>query len=287
MEQDKLSWIVDSGSTNHVCSCLQILESAKQLEQGEMTMRVGSGALVSAKSCGTVRLNFKNNFLVLNNVLFIPEITRNAISLSLLHEQNFGISFNNNMIFISRNGNNICHAKQKNGLYMFNPIEKSLNNSELFKVAIPKSNKRQKVSKENDTYLCHLGLGHISLDRINWLTKDGPLRELIVGTLPVCESCLEGKLTKRPFTSKGNRAKEPLELIHSDVCGPINIQARGGYEYFVTFTDDYSRYGHVYLMLKKSETFDRFKDFKALAEMQLGKSLMTLRSDRGGEIFGF
>ena len=82
---------------------------------------------------------------------------------------------------------------------------------------------------------------------------------------------------------KGNRAKEPLELIHSDVCGPINIQARGGYEYFVTFTDDYSRYGHVYLMLKKSETFERFKDFKALAEKQLGKSLKTLRSDRGGE----
>ena len=72
VEQDKLSWIVDSGSTNHVCSCLQMLESTKQLEQGEMTIRVGSGALVSAKACGTVRLNFKNNFLVLNNVLFIP-----------------------------------------------------------------------------------------------------------------------------------------------------------------------------------------------------------------------
>ena len=170
-------------------------------------------------------MNFKNNFLVLNNVLFIPEITRNIISLSLLHEQKFGISFNNNIIFISRNGNNICHAKQKDGLYMLNPIEKSLNNSELFKVAIPQSDKRQKVSKENDTYLWHLRLCHISLDSINRLTKEGPLRELTVGTLPVYESFLEGKLTKRPFTSKGNRAKEPVELIHSDVCGPINIQA--------------------------------------------------------------
>ena len=46
VEQDKLSWIVDSGSTNHVCSCLQMFESAKQLEQGVMTMRVGSEALV-------------------------------------------------------------------------------------------------------------------------------------------------------------------------------------------------------------------------------------------------
>ena len=90
-------------------------------------------------------------------------------------------------------------------------------------------------------------------------------------------------MTKRPFSTKGNRAKEPLELIHSDVCGPINIQARGGYEYFVTFTDDYSRYGQIYLMLKKSETFEKFKDFKALAEKKLGKSLKTLRSDHGAE----
>ena len=90
-------------------------------------------------------------------------------------------------------------------------------------------------------------------------------------------------MTKRPFSAKGNRAKEPLELVHSNVCGPINVQARGGYEYFVTFIDDYSRYGHTYLMLRKSETFGKFQEFKAEAKKQLGKTLKTLRSDRGGE----
>ena len=73
-------------------------------------------------------------------------------------------------------------------------------------------------------------------------------------------------MTKRSFSSKGNRAKEVLELVHSDVCGPINVQARGGFEYFVTFTDDYSRYGYVYLMTRKSEAFDKFKEFKAEVE---------------------
>ena len=57
---------------------------------------------------------------------------------------------------------------------------------------------------------------------------------------PVCESCLEGKMTKRPFNAKGRQVQDLLELIHSDVCGPISIQARGGYEYFITFTDGYS-----------------------------------------------
>ena len=90
-------------------------------------------------------------------------------------------------------------------------------------------------------------------------------------------------MTKRPFTTKGLRAKEPLELVHSDVCGPFATQARGGYEYYVTFIDDYSRYGYVYLMRRKSETFEKFKEFKTESEKQLGKSLKVLRSDRGGE----
>ena len=109
------------------------------------------------------------------------------------------------------------------------------------------------------------------------------MRELRVGFLHVCESCLEGKMTKRSFSAKGERAKEPLELVHTDVCGPLNVQARGGYEYFVNFIDDYSRYSYIYLMQRKSETFQKFQDFRAEAEKQLGKSLKTLRSDRRGE----
>ena len=71
--------------------------------------------------------------------------------------------------------------------------------------------------------------------------------------------------------------------MHSDVCGPLNIQARGGYEYFVTFIDDYSRYGYVYLMQQKSETFGKFKEFHAEVERQLGENLKILRSNRGRE----
>ena len=115
-------------------------------------------------------------------------------------------------------------------------------------------------------YLWHLRLGHINLDRINRLVKDGPLRKLNVGTLPVCESCLEGKMTNRPFSAKGERSKEPLQLIHSDVYVPLSVQARGGYEYFVTFIDNYLRYSYVYLMHKKFETFEKFKEFMAEAE---------------------
>ena len=183
-----------------------MLSSSRELDDRDVSMRVGNGEVVSAKVVGVTRLNFRNKFLVLNNVFFIPGFRRNLISVSMLHEQLFSIYFINNEIVISRNGLDICHAKPKNGLYVLRPTQRSLNNSELFKVVHPKSNKRQKVSHSDNMYLWHLRLGHINLDRINRLAKDGPLRKLNVGTLHVCESCLEGKMTKRPFSTKGERS---------------------------------------------------------------------------------
>ena len=91
-------------------------------------------------------------------------------------------------------------------------------------------------------------LGHINPNRIHGLVKSGILNSLAFEPIPMCESCLEGKMNKRPLKAKGYRATKPLELVHTDVCGPMRVQAKGGYEYFVTFTDDYSRYGFVYLM---------------------------------------
>ena len=90
-------------------------------------------------------------------------------------------------------------------------------------------------------------------------------------------------MTKRPFNAKGRRAKELLELVHTDVYGPMSTQPKGGYEYFITFTDDYSRYDYVYLMRRKSEAFEKFKEFRGEVENQLGKCMKAIRSDRGGE----
>ena len=71
-----------------------------------------------------------------------------------------------------------------------------------------------------------------------------------------------GKLTRTPFTGHVERATNLLEIIHSDVCGPMSTPMRGGYLYFVTFTDNLSRYGYIFLMKQKSETFEKLKKFR-------------------------
>ena len=86
-------------------------------------------------------------------------------------------------------------------------------------------------------------------------------------------------MTKSPFTGKGERTNDILALIHTDVCESLNISARGGFQYFIIFTHDLSRYGYVYLMKHKSESFEKFKEFKNEIQNQLGKNIKTLRSD--------
>ena len=124
-----------------------------------------------------------------------------------------------------------------------------------------------------------LRLGHITLKIIQTLVSCGPLATLTLEQLPLCQNCIQGKMTKRIFTTKGVRAQGCLDLIHSYVCGPFSVHARGDYEYFITFTDDYSRYGYVYLMKKKYEALDKFKEFKVESKIQLGRYIKSLRSN--------
>ena len=83
-------------------------------------------------------------------------------------------------------------------------------------------------------------------------------------------------MTESPFSAKGRRAQDLLELVYSNVCGPTSTQAKGDYEYFITFTDDYFRFGYVYLMKRKSRAFEKFKEFKVEVENQLGKRIKAI-----------
>ena len=96
-----------------------------------------------------------------------------------------------------------------------------------------------------------------------------------------------GKMTKTPLSETMERATDLLEIIHTDVCGPMSVEARGRYRYFLTFTDDLSRYGYIYLMKHKSETFEKFKEFQSEVENHRDKKIKFLRSDRGDKYLSY
>ena len=121
------------------------------------------------------------------------------------------------------------------------------------------------------TYLWHCRLGHIGVKRMKKLHADGLLESLDYESVDACEPCLMGKMTKTPFFGTMERVTDLLEIIHTDVCGSMNVEARGGYRYFLTFTDDLSRYGYINLMKHKSETCEKFKEFQGEVENHRNK----------------
>ncbi|CAL9001991.1 unnamed protein product, partial [Prunus brigantina] len=100
----------------------------------------------------------------------------------------------------------------------------------------------------------------------------------------VCHGCAIGKNHREAFPQESKlRAKEPLGLIHSDICGPMQTPSLGRNRYFITFIDDYSRMYWVYFLRNKSEALHVFKRFKVMVELQNGYHIKRLRTDRGGE----
>ncbi|WJX29428.1 hypothetical protein P8452_18069 [Trifolium repens] len=268
------SWVLDIGCGSHICSNVQGLKRSRALAKGEVDLRVGNGAKVAALAIGTYMLTLPSGLIIqLENCYYVPAISRNIISVSCLDKFGFAFIFKNNCCSIYLNDIFYATAQINNGLYVLD-----------FDLPIYNINtKRLKPNELNPSYLWHCRLGHINEKRISKLHKDGFLESFDYESYDTCRSCLIGKMTKAPFTGKGERANDLLALIHTDVCGPLNIPARGGFSYFITFTDDFSRYGYVYLMKHKSESFEKFKEFKNEVQNQLGKNIKILRSDRGGE----
>jgi hypothetical protein len=99
----------------------------------------------------------------------------------------------------------------------------------------------------------------------------------------ICRECALGKNVKNPFPSSDNRYNEILDLINSDVCGPMPIKYLGGPLYYVTFIHDYSKNTWLNVLKTKDEVFNKFQEFKAEIENLTNKKIKTLRKNNGGE----
>lgn len=98
-----------------------------------------------------------------------------------------------------------------------------------------------------------------------------------------CIICAKGKHSRAPSNDRGKRADKLLEIIHTDVCGPMPVMSLGIAKYFVTFIDDFSRKVHVYVLKSKSEVFNKFVLYKKLVENGLELKIKTMRLDYGTE----
>ncbi|GJR69117.1 retrotransposon protein, putative, ty1-copia subclass [Tanacetum coccineum] len=194
--------------------------------------------------------------LILHNCHYAPSITRGIVSVSRLYKDGFVNRFeNDNSISVSKNNLIYFNAIPRDDIYEI--VLSNTNDSSMYAV----SNKRAKLNLDS-ALLWHCRLGHINKKRIEKLQHDGLLDSTDIKSFEKCVACMSGKMARKPYSHQVERAKDLLGLIHTDVCGPFKIMSRQGASYFVTFTDDFSHYGYVYLLKHKHEVFETFKVFQ-------------------------
>ncbi|GJS67192.1 retrotransposon protein, putative, ty1-copia subclass [Tanacetum coccineum] len=273
------SWVYDTGCGTNICITKQGFREARKLKQGALYLYVGNGVRAQVEAIGSFDLVLPNGLVIcLDNCHYAPSILRGVVSVHRLVENGFVQRFTDFGILVSKNNVHYFNAIPSNGIYEIDMHNLVPNVNSIYNV----STKRAKHNLDS-TYLWHCRLAHISKKRIEKLQQEGLLKSTDDESFDQCVSCLSGKMTRKSFPHRPERATDLLGIIHTDVCGPLRHVSRQGASYFITFTDDYSRYGYVYLLKHKHEVFETFKVFKNEVENQLGKTIKALRSDRGGE----
>nr|GEY47314.1 retrotransposon protein, putative, Ty1-copia subclass [Tanacetum cinerariifolium] len=215
---------------------LQGFKEERKLSYGEQYLQVGNGAQAAVEAIGV-----------------------GVVSLSCLLDLGFNHTIASNGIFVSLNGLFYFSVVSVNGVFeidMNNNVSKNDNNS-LFSI-----NKKRKLDLDS-SYIWHCKLAHIGKTRMQKIQREGFLESVNDESFEKYESCISRKMTKKPFNNNIERATNLLGLIHTDMCGPLRHVSRKGAIYFLTFTDDFIRYGYIYLLKHKHDVFEKFKVFKS------------------------
>ena len=254
-------------------------------EKEKSKVFLGDDSIISAVGEGKVRLATESGkFLALKKVAYVPELTKNLLSVPAMPQMEAEVRFDKDKCVVVKGGEHHTIGHSVGGkLYCVSvPPPDSAN----FTSVIPA------MSKD----IWHCRFGHLNGTDVDKLVKSN----MVVGMKMAagksgdadtekCEGCALGKMAKTSFPKKSlNRARKPLEIVHTDLCGPMQVPSHGGSRYVLTFTDDYSRYTTVYFLQYKSDTLNKFKDYISLMENTSGHkvrklNIKTLRSDNGGE----
>ena len=272
-------WIIDSGATCHICNSKELFEEFHPLSKPQK-VTLGDGRTLEAIGTGAVEVKLKlpserSKIGRLSEVLYVPTLAYNLLSVAKATEAGKMITFGETEgEIVDDQGETVAIASKAGSLYYLNcePLDNQSINS---------------ASHQANEDLWHRRFGHLGERSLCRLKKDGLVHGFdydVSKEIDFCEPCVSGKIHRSPFPKAGReRAKEPLGLVHSDVCGKISSPSLGGAEYFITFIDDKTHYVWVYVIKHKHEVFQKFTEWKSLVEKSSGHKVKKLRTDNGGE----
>jgi len=235
-------WYLDSRASNHMCSHEYLFKYMQKIEDGHVSF--GDASKVEVKGRGTVCYLQKDGLIgSLQDVYYVPDLKTNILSMGQLTEKGYSIFLKDRLLHLkNKQGRLVARIKMaRNWMYKLNL--RSIREKCL------------QVNIEDKASLWHLRCGHLHHGGLKELSKKN-----MVHGLPnmdykgkFCEECVLSKHVRTSFPKKTEYwAKKPLELIHTDICGPITPESFSDKRYFITFIDDFSRKTWVYFLKEKS-----------------------------------
>lgn len=266
----KDEWFMDSGASSHMSPHSDILFERKKASVSEIT--IANSERLSVECAGKSRITLNDENVDINDVLHIPKLGVNLLSVSKI------VSHGNTVVFNSK------------GCSIYDDTDKLLKfitpTNGVYKLCAPVSDICMLANKkESNAMVWHRRFGHLNygmLRKLNDMTcgidfngDDTQIKN--------CKVCALAKQHRDPFPKSETRSMKVLEIVHTDLCGPMENVSLGGAKYMLTFTDDFSRKTFVYFLKEKSMVAKTFIHFKKAVENETDLKIKCIRSDNGME----
>ncbi|KAI5314779.1 hypothetical protein L3X38_043955 [Prunus dulcis] len=259
--RDEEIWYLDSGCSNHMTGKEDLLVDIDRNVTAKVEM--GTRQLVEVTGKGTLVVETKAGKRHIKEIMLVPRLKENLLSVGHMIEHGYYLVFGDHKVEIY---NDSSHTN------LVAKVQMKENRSFPLKLQA-EMHLAYRAGVDHSTDLWHRRFGHLNMSSLKLLKE----QDIVVG-LPeikevkeVCEGCVLGKQSREAFPREATtRASTPLELIHSDICGPMQTVTKAENRFFLTFIDDCTRMCWVYFLRHKSEALNVFKKFKATVELQSG-----------------
>jgi len=269
-------WFPDSGATSHITNNSENLD-VSTVYTGNERVLIGNGQSLPISHKGSVSNIVPQSSLVLSNVLVVPDITKNLISISQLTKQlNCQVIFDSSGFVIQDLATRtvLGVGRCENGLYVLDQHHCAL-------ASILSSNKPRATVR-----LWHARLGHPHFRLVASLSRIGSIScsdKLTQTDYSYCDGCQLGKSHRLPFSPNDKHSDLPFDRLHCDLWGPSPISSVNGYRYYAVFIDDCTRFSWMFPLKHKSDFFDTFINFQNYITTQFSAKLKSFQCDGGTE----
>jgi hypothetical protein len=242
------TFLLDSGAGRHMVTGLSSLCDTHDISP--MSITYGNGGKCVATQEGKLMMRTSSNTppLAIGEVLHVPGSKMNLLYIPQLTDKGVTVTFNSSSVTCTLDDEVILTGKRVGNMSVAR--------------SVPAESTAAMVAKPKETpELWHKRLGHLGHDNLERLVRDDLVKGINLKPCAfreekhdVCDPCARGKQQRLPFPERGSsQTTRVLELVHTNICGPITPATKGGKGYFITFLDDFSGYAEIVLLENRGD----------------------------------